>query len=175
MNTENSREKAMSEIRLAYPVREMLELIEQPTVIGVPVSACWWRLQLLPQPDGISYETHIDNIDQLNPDAKTTVTWRWSDDGHAEVVEPYAARITTDRDEPPFLGIESTIRSMPRVDVWIDALSMQPPTSNPRWLPFTARGNHRHPDMMAEIEKRRRELGLVPTWGLNSVRGSVDV
>lgn len=156
----------MSEIRMAYPVREMLELVEQPTLIGVPRSACWWRLRLLPQPDGIAYEMHIDNIDELDSNAETTVTYRWSDDGRAEVAEPYAAVITTERDDPPFLGRESIIRSQSRVDVWIDALSVEPPTSNPRWLPFTAPGNHRHPDMMVEIEKRRREQGLIPAWAI---------
>lgn len=154
----------MSEIQMAYPPREMLELVARPTLLGVPRSACWWRLQLLPQQDGISYETHIDNIDALNSDAKTTVTYRWSDDGRAESAEPYAACITTKRDEPPFLGRDSTVRSQSHAEVWIDALSMQPPTSNPRWERFTAPGNHRHPDIMAEVEKRRQELGLIPAY-----------
>lgn len=146
----------MSELKVGWPPRDMLELVEQPTLFGVPWSAQWWRIRVFPNPDGHVCVEQIDN------------TFTWGDDGRAELVEPYAARLSVDRDEPPFLGRDAIVCSLPYVVAHLEALTVGAPTSNPRWEAVTSPGNHRHPEVMREVERLRRERGLAPAWAVDS-------
>lgn len=149
----------MSKVRMTYPQADLSELIESSTLSGVPREARWWRLRLLPGQDGTTHLLQIDDMD--NP---TLLTVSWWDEGREETADPFAIQVHNDRDEPPFLGREATMVSVPRTTSWLDALDVQPPTSNPRWEQLTRPGNHRHPAMLEEIDRQRSERGLPPVW-----------
>jgi hypothetical protein len=149
----------MSKMRMTYPQADLSELVESPTLSGVPKHALWWRLRALPGADGYTHVMQIDDMD--NP---TLITVTWSDEGRDETADPFAIQVHDDRDEPPYLGFYATITSVSGSTTWLDALDVEPPTSNPRWEPLTRPGTHRHPSMMDNIEQQRKERGLSPTW-----------
>lgn len=149
----------MSKMRMKYPQADLSELVESPTLSGVPKHARWWRLRALPSADGHTHVMRVDDMD--NP---TLITVSWLDEGRDETADPFAIQVHIDHDEPPYLGFDATITSVSRATAWLDALDVQPPTSNPRWEPLTRPGNHRHPSMMDEIEQRRKGRGLPPAW-----------
>lgn len=155
----------MSTVTVKYPPRDMMPLVERSTLPDVPHRAHWWRVRILPDSEGVAYQTSIDNLDPLiaDADSKATVTYSWAD-GIDETAEPYAARITTEHDEPAFLGVEHTRCVPSRATVWADVLDIEAPTSNPRWEYLTNPGDHRHPEDLQEIARLRAERGLVPMW-----------
>lgn len=162
----------MTTVTVKYPPRDFTPLIEYSTLPDVPHRAHWWRVRILPSADGVAYVTDIDGLDALlaDPTSEATCTYRWVD-GTEDAATPYAARITTEPEEPLFLGRDTTICAPSRVTAWVDVLDIEAPTSNPMWEPLTQPGDHRHPGDLRAIAQLRSERGLLPLWTIRGLGG----